>query len=210
MVLLVIGSGATTDRCESSVDIQIDLWNRHLTNNDVRAFPHEIKELSFELLFIVICRLFIFIVSSTHPVQMDVLYEPFLLRCNSTDSSCATSMFFYFDGYAELVFLALRLEFASLLFGDKIICIFNHSSNIRVGSDQLSIVICNKLTPDPVFRAQHATFKGIRYPSLTNVTLGFKVKLNAHSMCAHESSLYIHRTENGYRITNVTIYNIYY
>jgi hypothetical protein len=25
-------------------------------------------------------------------------------------------------------------------------------------------------------------------------------------MCAHESSLHTYRTENGYRITNVTIY----
>jgi hypothetical protein len=31
-----------------------------------------------------------------------------------------------------LVFLALWLEFASLLFSDEIFGIFNHSSNIRV------------------------------------------------------------------------------
>jgi hypothetical protein len=37
----------------------------------------------------------------------------------------------------------------------------------------------------------------------------FKTKLNAHSMCAQESSLLIYRTKNGYRITNVTIYNIF-
>jgi hypothetical protein len=42
------------------------------------------------------------------------------------------------------------------------------------------------------------------------VTPGFKAKLNAHSMCAHESSLHTYRIENAYRITNVTIYNIYY
>jgi hypothetical protein len=29
-------------------------------------------------------------------------------------------------------------------------------------------------------------------------------------MCAQKSSLYTYHTENGYRITNVTIYNIYY
>jgi hypothetical protein len=42
------------------------------------------------------------------------------------------------------------------------------------------------------------------------VTPGFKVKPNAHSMCAHESDLHTYHSENGYRITNVTIYNIYY
>jgi hypothetical protein len=29
-------------------------------------------------------------------------------------------------------------------------------------------------------------------------------------MCVQESSLHIYHTENGYRITNVTIYNNYY
>jgi hypothetical protein len=29
-------------------------------------------------------------------------------------------------------------------------------------------------------------------------------------MCAQESSLHTYHTENGYRITNVIIYNIYY
>jgi hypothetical protein len=29
-------------------------------------------------------------------------------------------------------------------------------------------------------------------------------------MCAQKSSLHIYCTENGYRITNITIYNIYY
>jgi alpha-N-acetylglucosamine transferase len=42
-----------------------------------------------------------------------------------------------------------------------------------------------------------------------SVTPNFKLKLNAHSMCAQESSLHTYRTENGYRITNVTIYNIF-
>jgi hypothetical protein len=37
----------------------------------------------------------------------------------------------------------------------------------------------------------------------------FKPKPNAHSMCAQESSLHTYHTENGYRITNVTIYNIF-
>jgi hypothetical protein len=42
------------------------------------------------------------------------------------------------------------------------------------------------------------------------VTPSFKAKLNVHSMCAHESSFHTYCIENGYRITNVTIYNIYY
>jgi hypothetical protein len=50
-------------------------------------------------------------------------------------------MFFGPKGYAELVFLALWLEFADHLFSDEILGIFNHSSNIKVWSDQLSIVI---------------------------------------------------------------------
>jgi hypothetical protein len=37
----------------------------------------------------------------------------------------------------------------------------------------------------------------------------FKPKPNAHSMCAHESSLHTYRTENGYRITNIVIYSIF-
>jgi hypothetical protein len=43
-----------------------------------------------------------------------------------------------------------------------------------------------------------------------SVTPGFKAKPNAYSMRAQESSLHIYRTENGYRTTNITIYNIYY
>jgi hypothetical protein len=43
-----------------------------------------------------------------------------------------------------------------------------------------------------------------------SVPPGFKAKLNAHSMCAQELSLHTYRTEDGYRITNVTIYSIYY
>jgi hypothetical protein len=34
----------------------------------------------------------------------------------------------------------------------------------------------------------------------------FKAKPSTHSMCAQESSLHTYCTENGYRITNVTIY----
>jgi hypothetical protein len=33
----------------------------------------------------------------------------------------------------------------------------------------------------------------------------FKLKPNAHSVCAQESSLHTYRTENGDRITNVSI-----
>jgi hypothetical protein len=42
------------------------------------------------------------------------------------------------------------------------------------------------------------------------VTPDFMAKLNAHSMCAQESIFHTYRTENGYKITNATIYNIYY
>jgi hypothetical protein len=81
MVLLVIGSGADTTRSESSADIQIDLWNIHLTNNDVWVFSHEINELSCKLFFI-IYRLYIYIVSSMLLVHMDVLHEPSLPQWN--------------------------------------------------------------------------------------------------------------------------------
>jgi hypothetical protein len=43
-----------------------------------------------------------------------------------------------------------------------------------------------------------------------SVTPDFKAKLNAHSMCAQESSYHTYHTKNGYRITNVTMYNIYF
>jgi hypothetical protein len=45
---------------------------------------------------------------------------------------------------------------------------------------------------------------------MVHVTSSFKAKLKAQSMCAWESSLHAYRTENRYRMTNVTIYNIYY
>jgi hypothetical protein len=35
-------------------------------------------------------------------------------------------------------------------------------------------------------------------------------KPNAYNMCAHESSLHTYRSENGYRITNVSVQYIYY
>jgi hypothetical protein len=38
-----------------------------------------------------------------------------------------------------------------------------------------------------------------------NATPGFKAKLNAHSMCAQESSLHTYHTQSGYRITNASI-----
>jgi hypothetical protein len=41
--------------------------------------------------------------------------------------------------------------------------------------------------------------------SSSAVTLSFKAKPNAHSMCTQELSLHIYHTENKYRITNVTI-----
>jgi hypothetical protein len=41
-------------------------------------------------------------------------------------------------------------------------------------------------------------------------TPGFNAKPNAHRMCAQQLSFHTYCTENGYRINNVTIYNIYY
>jgi hypothetical protein len=38
----------------------------------------------------------------------------------------------------------------------------------------------------------------------------FKAKPNVHSMCAQTSSLHTYCIENGYKITNVTIYSIYH
>jgi hypothetical protein len=38
---------------------------------------------------------------------------------------------------------------------------------------------------------------------------GFKAKPNARSICAQESSFHTYHIENGYIITNVTIYNIF-
>jgi hypothetical protein len=38
----------------------------------------------------------------------------------------------------------------------------------------------------------------------------FMPKLSTHGMCAQGSSLHTYRTENRYKITNATIYNIYY
>jgi hypothetical protein len=38
----------------------------------------------------------------------------------------------------------------------------------------------------------------------------FKSELNTHSMCVQESSFHTYHIENGYRITNVTIYSIYH
>jgi hypothetical protein len=75
-------------------------------------------------------------------------------------------MFFGLEGYTELVFLVLWLEFASLLFSDEILGIFNHSSNIMVCSDHLSFGIYMRPSLDLVCRVQHPTFKGIWYPSL--------------------------------------------
>jgi hypothetical protein len=42
------------------------------------------------------------------------------------------------------------------------------------------------------------------------VTSIFKAKPNTHNMCAQKLSLHTYRTENGYKIINVTIYSIYY
>jgi hypothetical protein len=52
--------------------------------------------------------------------------------------------------------------------------------------------------------------KVLGYLVSVNVIPGFKAKLSTHSMCAQGSSLHTCGIENGYRITHVTIYNIYY
>jgi hypothetical protein len=61
----------------------------------------------------------------------------------------------------------------------------------------------------PEWRRWHQRSPGT-VATAQNVTPGFKAKLNAHSMCAEESSLHTYRTENGYKITNVSIYSICY
>jgi hypothetical protein len=43
-----------------------------------------------------------------------------------------------------------------------------------------------------------------------SVIPSFQTKLNTHSMCAHEPNFHIYRIENGYKITNITLYYIYY
>jgi hypothetical protein len=45
---------------------------------------------------------------------------------------------------------------------------------------------------------------------LVSVTPDFEAKSNTHIMCAQELSFHTYYTENGYRISNATIYNIYY
>jgi hypothetical protein len=75
-------------------------------------------------------------------------------------------MLFGLEGCTKLVFLMLHLEFVGLLFRDEIFGIFNHSSNIRVQSGQLSFVIYTRPSPDPVYHVQRGTFRGIWYPSL--------------------------------------------
>jgi hypothetical protein len=47
-------------------------------------------------------------------------------------------------------------------------------------------------------------YSSMNVPSLLSHPV-FKPKPNAHSMCAQESSLHTYRTENGDRITNVSI-----
>jgi hypothetical protein len=62
-------------------------------------------------------------------------------------------------------------------------------------------VVCHKVADLVLIdrsRLEHLGAQG-------GVTPGFKAKPNAHNMCAQESSLHTHRTENGYRMTNVSI-----
>jgi hypothetical protein len=64
----------------------------------------------------------------------------------------------------------------------------------------------SNLSGFPCFKTKHLQPKGLRWAS----HLVFKAKPNAHSMCAQESSLHTYCIKNGYRITNATIYSIYY
>jgi hypothetical protein len=52
--------------------------------------------------------------------------------------------------------------------------------------------------------------RGYMVDSSHSVTPDFKAKSNVHSMCAQKSSFHTYRIENGYIITNITIYSIYY
>jgi hypothetical protein len=55
-----------------------------------------------------------------------------------------------------------------------------------------------------VVTAKRAT-NCVKLNRMDAVTPGFKAKPNAHSMCVQKSSFHTYRTENGYRITNVSI-----
>jgi hypothetical protein len=70
-------------------------------------------------------------------------------------------MFLILEGYAELVSLPLRLEFASLLFSGESLGFFNHDGNFRASRDKSSAIICMRTTPDLVSSAHSETFKGI-------------------------------------------------
>jgi hypothetical protein len=65
------------------------------------------------------------------------------------------------------------------------------------------VVVRNREAPEWWFDDGN-DFGEMRGGGSSRVTPGFKVKLNDHSMCAQESSLHTYRTENGYRIINVT------
>jgi hypothetical protein len=68
-------------------------------------------------------------------------------------------------------------------------------------------VFLNGLIKEEVYVEQSPGFEDEEYPNhvykLSHPV--FKPKPNAHSMCAQESSLRTYRTENGDRITNVSI-----
>jgi hypothetical protein len=64
-----------------------------------------------------------------------------------------------------------------------------------------------KFIPISNYHKEEETIKSTKAHYLSHPI--FKPKPNAHSMCAHESSLHTYRTENGYKITNNAIYNIF-
>jgi hypothetical protein len=79
----------------------------------------------------------------------------------------------------------------------------------RLGAVAEAIAVCGRLARAGISKQDKGgKEKGARTVSKLSHPV-FKPKLNAHSMCAQESSLHTYRTENGYRITNVIIYSIF-
>jgi hypothetical protein len=72
------------------------------------------------------------------------------------------------------------------------------------GSPRCDLVVQGSNTSTP----GHTTLVDmVPAPRSSGVTPGFKAKPNAHSMPTQESSFHTCCTENGYRITNFTIYS---
>jgi hypothetical protein len=84
-------------------------------------------------------------------------------------------------------------------------------TTVGCGPDPLKTFLASLLaTPRALFSALDGDVRRPLPLIGAAITPGFKTKLNAHSMCAQESSLHTYHIKIGYRITNVIIYNIYY